>query len=136
MDIQEVSSDQDREHAVTILKQLWTSSDSSEMMEWTDEDDYTLFGGYVDGKLVAVAGVMIGDFLHHTSHCWIYDLVVDESYRGNGYGEHLIRFVEEWAKSNDCDIVSLASPSEKEEVHRYYEQFGFQKWGYIIEKEL
>lgn len=105
-------------------------------MEWTADDEYHLFGGFVKGEIVGVAGVLFKHVLHHTRHTWFYDLVVDESQRELGYGTSLVKFVEEWADERGCEYVALASPLSKDGTHQYYENQNYEKWGYIIEKEL
>jgi GNAT superfamily N-acetyltransferase len=136
MEIRELTEERDRRKAVPILRQLWSDADPDDVLEWTAAEEYRLFGGSVAGELVGVAGVFVGHFLHHTRHIWLYDLVVDESRRGNGYGTSLLEFVEEWAEENGCEYVALASPLAKEGVHRYYGDRGYEKWGYVIEKRL
>ncbi|NGM69471.1 GNAT family N-acetyltransferase [Natronolimnobius sp. AArcel1] len=136
MDIRALSSDADRRLAVPILQQLWTDKSPAEIMAWTAQEAYTLIGGFVDGELIAVAGVRIDDFLHHTRHAWLYDFVVDEPSRGEGYGTALLEYVEEWASSNECDVIGLASPLAKSQEHQYYTAREYDKWGYVLEKEL
>jgi GNAT superfamily N-acetyltransferase len=40
----------------------------------------------------------VSTLLHHRRHAWLYDLVVDEPVRGEGYGSTMLLFVEEWAE--------------------------------------
>lgn len=87
------------------------------MLEWTADDEYHLFGGFVERELVGVAGVLLPHVLHHTRHAWLYDLVVDEPQRENGYGTALVEFVERWADERGCEYVALASPATKDGVH-------------------
>lgn len=136
MNIRELTSRDERREAVPLLRQLWTDADPSDVLEWTAEEEYRLFGGFVGDELVGVAGVLVGHLLHHARHAWLYDLVVDRPHRGDGHGTALLQFVEEWAAERDCRYVALASPLAKEEVHQYYERREYERWGYVIEKEL
>jgi len=136
MEIREVTDEAERRKAVPILRQLWSDADPDEVLEWTADDDYHLFGGFVEGELVGVAGVLVKGMLHHARHAWLYDLVVDEARREEGYGTALLEFVEEWAEKWGCESVALASPLAKEATHRYYENRDYEKWGYVIEKRL
>ena len=77
------------------------------------EERYRAFGGFVDG-----------------------DLVVDEPRRGEGYGSELVAFVEAWAAERNCESVALASPLGKAAIQGYYERRDYEKWGYVVEKEL
>jgi len=136
MEIRELIDESDREDAAPILKQLWTDRDREEILTWTAEDDYYLFGAFEDSTLLGVAGVRIDDFLHHQHHVWLYDFVVDEPRRGEGIGTALLEHVESWAIEHDCESVALASPLDGEAVHEYYGKRGFEKWGYVFETEL
>ncbi|RQG91153.1 GNAT family N-acetyltransferase [Natrarchaeobius halalkaliphilus] len=136
MTIRTLADESERDAAVAILRQLWSDADPEDILEWTENDDYHLFGRFEDDELVGVAGVLVRDVLHHACHAWLYDLVVDEPRRGEGHGSALIEFVEEWAADNDCEYVALASPLEKADVHQYYEDREYERWGYVIEKPL
>lgn len=136
VDIRELTEESERREAVPILRQLWSDTAPDDVLEWTADDEYHLFGGFVDGSLVGVAGVLVQHVLHHTRHAWLYDLVVDESRRERGHGTRLVEFVEEWAEENGCESVALASPLAKAEVQQYYDNRNYETWGYIIEKRL
>lgn len=136
MEIRELTDEDERRKAVPVLRQLWSDTEPDEVLTWTADEEYHLFGCFVDDELVGVAGVLVKDVLHHSRHVWFYDLVVDEPKRGQGYGTALIEFVEEWGDERDCEYVALASPREKESTHEYYENRDYEKWGYVIEKEL
>ncbi|GGN96382.1 GNAT family N-acetyltransferase [Haloarcula pellucida] len=136
MEIRELTDEAERREAVPILRQLWSDVDPTDILEWTADDDYHLFGGFVDGELVGVAGVLVKHVLHHARHAWLYDLVVDEPQRTEGYGTSLVEFVEQWATDKGCEYIALASPLAKEDVHRYYTNRNYKRWGYVIEKPL
>ncbi|KAB1198535.1 MULTISPECIES: GNAT family N-acetyltransferase [Haloferax] len=136
MEIRELTTETRRREAVPILRQLWSDTEPDDVLEWIGDDEYSLFGGFVDGELVGVAGVLVTHLLHHSRHAWLYDLVVDESHRSEGYGTLLVEFIEQWADERECEYVILASPREKERVHQYYQNQNYERWGYVIEKEL
>ncbi|WP_267641445.1 GNAT family N-acetyltransferase [Haloarchaeobius amylolyticus] len=136
MPIRELTTEAERREAVPILRQLWADERPKDVLDWTGADDYHLFGQYADEELVGVAGVLVRQVLHHDRHAWLYDLVVDEAHRGAGHGRALVRFVEDWAREQDCAHVALASPLAKEGVHEYYEEMDYERWGYVIEKSL
>ena len=136
MDIRELTGETERREAVPILQQLWSDVPPEDVVEWTDEEDYHLFGGFVGGELIAVAGVLVRHVLHHARHAWLYDLVVDERHRSEGHGTELVGFVEGWADERDCEAVALASPLAKDRAHQHYENQGYEKWGYVVEKQL
>lgn len=136
MEIRALTDEAERREAVPILRQLWSDAERDEILEWTADDEYFLFGGFVEGELIGIAGVLDKEFLHHTRHAWLYDLVVDESRREEGHGTALLEFVEQWANERECEYVALASPLTKEGVHQYYEDLNYEKWGFVIEKQI
>ncbi|AHG04941.1 GCN5 family acetyltransferase [Halobacterium sp. DL1] len=132
----ELTSEADRRDAVPILRQLWSDRDADGVLAWTADDDYRLFGRYVDDDLVAVAGVAVQSLLHHRRGAWLLDLVVDEPRRGEGYGPAILEFVESWAREQGCEYLALASPLDKEGVHEFYDGQGYEQWGYVVEATL
>jgi GNAT superfamily N-acetyltransferase len=136
MEIRELTDEGERDEAVPILRQLWGDTDPDDVLEWTADDEYYLFGAFAEDELVGVAGVRVEQFLHHARHAWLYDLVVNEPQRAEGYGTALVKFVEQWAEERGCEYVALASPLAKRDVHQYYENRNYEKWGYVIEKQL
>jgi len=115
---------------------LWDHETPEEVFKWTGDDDYYLFGGFVDDELVAVAGVLERHVLHHVQHAWLYDLVVDDPERGQGCGAAIVNHVEAWAVDRGCEYVALASPFGNETAHVFYESIDYEKWGHVTEKEL
>ena len=136
MEVRELTDECERRSAVPILRQLWSDADPEEVLQWTGDAEYHLFGGFVDEELVGVAGVVVTELLHHERHAWLSDLVVDEPRRGEGHGTSLVEFVERWAADEDCAVVALASPLGKDDVHQYYEGLEYDRWGYVKEKRL
>ena len=136
MSVDQLETDAEWDAAIPILRQLWTDADPAWIRSWSDEDDYRLFGIYADGILVGVAGISIQRVLHHARHAWIHDFVIDEDRRGEGFGEELLSFVEEWAREQDCEYVALALRDGNDDARRFYEESGMAQWGEIIEKEL
>ena len=136
MEIRELETGDERREAVPVLRELWSGKEPAEVLAWTGEDDYHLFGGYVEGELVGVAGALVAGVLHHARHAWLYDLVVVEPRRGEGYGRELVGFVEDWARERDCESVALASPLDREGTHEFYDALDYEQWGYVVEKGL
>ncbi|WP_232703200.1 GNAT family N-acetyltransferase [Halobacterium wangiae] len=132
----ELTDEADRRDAVPLLRQLWTDRDPEDVLGWTGDDEYRLFGRYVDDELVAVAGVQVQSLLHHRRGAWLLDLVVDDPRRGEGHGAEMLAFVESWAGERDCEYVALASPLGKDGVHEFYDDQNYEQWGYVVETDL
>ena len=103
-----------------------------------DESGYQLFAlrDGPDDEIRALAGIVVQTNLYHGKHAWVQDLVVDEPYRGEGYGTTVLAWVEEWAEERDCSCFELASGLWRDEAHRFYEQVGMEKYCYTFKKDL
>jgi len=58
----------------------------------------------------------------------IEDVVVEESMRGNGIGEELIRHALRVARDSGADGVALTSNPKREAANRLYQRLGFKIW--------
>ena len=160
--IEELETEAEWTAALPILRQLWTDADEAFVRSWADEEGYRLFGLYVEGesaascaadspegddravadspergdRLVAVAGISVQRVVHHARHAWVHDFVVDEDYRGQGYGAELLSFVKSWARDRDCEYVELAVVDGNDAALDFYESEGMERWGYVVETEL
>lgn len=90
-----------------------------------------------DGRLIAAAGIELCVNLYHGRHVWVYDLVTDEHVRSRGVGQLLLRHVEDFARTNGCERVSLASGLVRTEAHRFYqERMGYDRVSYLFTHPL
>ena len=57
----------------------------------------------------------------------VENVVVDEGYRGKGFGKQLMNGLIEAAKKKGVGYLELTSGPEKQSAHRMYESLGFKK---------
>lgn len=90
--------------------------------------DYALFVAKSDeGKVKGWAQVNKGSkSLLIANHAELAVLVVDEQCRSQGIGKLLLQEVENWAKKNRINRISLSSNSKRTEAHRFYIREGFE----------
>lgn len=136
MPIRELTTDEDWDRAVPILRELWTDAEPSFVRSWREDPEYHLLGLPVDGTLVGIAGVSIQRVMHHRRHAWVHDFVVREGRRGEGHGSDLLAGVEAWADERDCEYVALAVREGNEVAEAFYESSGLTAWGTVYEREL
>lgn len=140
--LRELTTDEEWDRAVQILRQLWSHREEADVRSWHEETDYRPFGWYVDDAdeeaetLVAVAGVYVQTVLHHERSLWVHDFVVDEAHRGEGHGAVLLEALERWGDERDCGHVALACVADNDEAARFYEHVGMEAFGTIYETEL
>jgi ribosomal protein S18 acetylase RimI-like enzyme len=67
---------------------------------------------------------------------WIYDLVVEEAFRGRGYGESALLRAEEQARSRGLDRVELHVFGHNHGARRLYERMGYLPTSITMGKDL
>ena len=85
-------------------------------------DGYEMIGGFLDGRLVALAGVRPGHTLSRGEHVFVDDLVTDESHRGEGHGRAMLVWVAARAHAAGVPRVYLDSRAT---AKTFYEGVGF-----------
>ncbi|MCX6076485.1 MAG: GNAT family N-acetyltransferase [Campylobacterales bacterium] len=98
--------------------------------------DYKMFGIMEGEKLITYAGASVQTNLYHKRHLYIFDLVTDEKHRGKKYGEMMLEYLSDYAKTNMCKNIVLSSGFARESAHRFYEKNQFEKVSYIFLKSL
>lgn len=67
--------------------------------------------------------------LHAEPFGLIEDVFVEEKYRGSGVGTKLVQEAVEEAKKIGCYKLIATSRNSREEIHIWYEKFGFKNHG-------
>ncbi|MBI2765345.1 MAG: GNAT family N-acetyltransferase [Chloroflexi bacterium] len=77
--------------------------------------------------VVGTVTVVIVPNLTHNATPWaqLENMVVDETRRGKGVGQQLLRAAVDLAWEAGCYKVQLQSANEREDAHRFYAAFGF-----------
>lgn len=75
-----------------------------------------------DSQVVGVVGFCISECLAWGQFLYVYDLVIDEAARSQGYGQHLLQWLIEFAKHHDCKQLHLDSGVQRFDAHRFYLQ--------------
>lgn len=63
---------------------------------------------------------------------YVYAMVVDEKYRGKGFGTMLMKEAIAMAKRQGLKRVELDSGFPREKAHKFYEKLGFEKRAYLF----
>jgi len=64
------------------------------------------------------------------------DLFVKEEFRRDGMGSDLVKFAIMEAKRYNCYKIIATSRNEREDVHKFYEKLGFEKYGFEFRMNL
>ncbi|MDZ4278232.1 MAG: GNAT family N-acetyltransferase, partial [Dehalococcoidia bacterium] len=81
-----------------------------------------------NGRIVGGASLIIIPNLSRQGRPWalVENVVVDETERGSGFGELLLRHALEEARRAGCYKLSLTSNRARKDAHRFYERLGFK----------
>src|SRR5205823_10852007 len=86
------------------------------------QDGYRLIGGFVAGRLVALAGYRIARTLSRGPHLFVDDLVTAPVDQGKGYGQAMLRHLAAIARKLNLPRIWLDS---RDTAKTFYEQTGF-----------
>ncbi len=69
-------------------------------------------------------------------YLWVAEFAIDSKHQGKGFGKQALRFIEDFARKNNFNVLYLAA-NIKEKAFKIYEKYGFKKtnW-FFMEKEL
>ena len=85
-------------------------------------DGYRLYGGYEEGRLVALAGVRRSHTLSRGEHLFVDDLVTDERARGRGHGRTMLEWLGFQAAGQGIPRIYLDSRAA---AKGFYERIGY-----------
>ena len=85
-----------------------------------EQSRYTLIYADVGGDPVACAGFRISEWLAWGKTLYVDDLICLESHRGKGSAEALMRWMEEYARAQQCAEFHLDSGTFRLPAHRFY----------------
>ena len=72
-------------------------------------------------RLVGLASVYVDlETIRFGRRCWLEDLVVTASRRGQGIGRRLLDAAGAWAREHRCTHLGLVSAAARGDAHRFY----------------
>ncbi|MFE7083516.1 GNAT family N-acetyltransferase [Priestia megaterium] len=126
--------------AFPIVNQLRTDLTEQsylELLKQMKQSGYKLFALYKERSIVTVAGISLQINFYNKKYVFVYDLITDTEHRSKGYGYKLLRYIDEWAKSNGAKYIALESGIQRIDAHKFYEEkLNYEKWCYSFRKPL
>ena len=76
-----------------------------------------------------IAGMLTVGIYHSPTggKAWIEDVVVDESFRGQGLSKLLVAYAIEFTKSKQIPLLMLTSNSKRVAANKLYQTMGFER---------
>jgi GNAT superfamily N-acetyltransferase len=117
-------SDQDIDSTFDILKQLRPQLNKNNyvpLIKHLKADyHYHLILLREAQEVCAVAGFRINENLVSGKHIYIDDLVTDQKHRSKGFGNALLNWITDYAKTLECLELHLDSGIQRHAAHRFY----------------
>ncbi|MEO0968743.1 MAG: GNAT family N-acetyltransferase [Cyanobacteria bacterium J06639_18] len=140
LEIQEIKSHKEFQEAFGVMSELRQDLDRETylgLLPSMIQGGYRLFALRDTGVIVSLAGLAIITNFYYGRHVWVYDLVTTSKVRSKGYGRHLMEFIEEFARQENCKVVALSSGFERKDAHRFYEErMNYEKHAYAFKKSV
>jgi GNAT superfamily N-acetyltransferase len=89
-----------------------------------------------EGEIVALGGFRLMNILWSGRTMYVDDLVVDAAVRSRGFGEKIVRWLEDLAKAEGCATFSLDSGTHREDAHSFYFRMGLRISDFHFQKKL
>ena len=128
MRISVVSSDEELRATWDVMRQLRPHLSREEYVSMAGSmaaEGYRVAAGWVDERVVVVAGFRFMTMLYVGKLLYLDDLVTDDAGRSHGYGKAMLDWLKQQARENGCAELQLISHTKREGAHRFYFREGF-----------
>jgi ribosomal protein S18 acetylase RimI-like enzyme len=100
--------------------------------------DYALYVAEIDGEIVGSFALLVMDNLGHLGapSAIIEDVVVAPAAQGRGIGQAMMEFARQKGMEKRCYKLVLSSNAKRERAHKFYEQLGYERYGYCFRLDL
>lgn len=123
MKVQLVTSEEELDRVGAVLLQLrpqYALDSLKAQIQLQQESGYQLAYVMSGGRVLCVAGFVVGQKLAWGKHIYIDDLVTHEGHRSSGAGTYLVNWLKEYAKEIGCGQLHLDSGIQRFPAHRFY----------------
>ena len=137
------ASEEDFSSVFPLFKQLWPGKPLDEkalnlvfkrgILSTSDE----LFCAAIRGEIIGFcAYAVVNNLWQEGCISYMYAMVVDEKYRGQGIGKALINEAIADSRMKGLKRMELDSAFHREKAHLFYEKLGFEKRAYLFSYSL
>ncbi len=113
------------EETEELVKKLDASAKIEEFNIYTAQLNGYVSRKYDGEKLIGLGWIFPRQTLLR-KQAVIEDMIVDENYRGKGYGKEIVLDLIRWAKENGVEIIELTSNPKRIAANELYKKVGFR----------
>jgi GNAT superfamily N-acetyltransferase len=121
---------QDYARIAELAGQLTYSSSADEISKRFDgmrrSDENAVFVAQLGSELAGWLAVFVYRVVEADARAEISGFVVDERFRSQRIGMHLLARAERWAREKGCHAIGLRSNVIRARAHAFYERHGYQ----------
>jgi GNAT superfamily N-acetyltransferase len=89
-------------------------------------NEHAVFVAQLGGEIAGWLAVFVYRVVEADARAEISGFVVDERYRSQRVGMHLLARAERWAREKGCRTIGLRSNVIRDRAHAFYERHGYQ----------
>lgn len=127
------------ERCYPVMHQLRTALTLEEFVQRVQlqqAEGYSLAFLEHEGQVVALAGFRLMNVLWSGKTLYVDDLVTDARQRSRGFGEQMMRWLEQHAREQGCETFALDSGTHRNETHAFYFRMGLRIVDFHFAKQL
>lgn len=128
------AKESDFESILILLNQLWPNHKFSKKKTQTTFFKTLKMNNIINlvlkkqDKIIGFASIKFSDDLYEQGKIgFLSELIIDESFRGQGFGTELLREIISQSKKNGCVKIQLITAFRRKRAHKFYESLGFDK---------
>lgn len=135
------ATEKDFEEVYSLLEQLWPNKEldkSALKSVYTNglRTDELLCLVYKNELIGFCAYAIVNNLWQAGEISYMYAMVVDEKYRGKGFGTLLIKEAIKDSKNRGLKRLELDSGFHREKAHEFYIKLGFEKRAFLFSHPL
>ena len=135
------AADGDAPSLASLLGQLGYSADARDLprrlARLAQRGSAVAFVAELEGRVVGVATAHAFASIHaERDVAWLTTLVVAQDARQRGVGRALVAAAEEWARTHQCQRLSVTTALQRDDAHAFYDRLGYEHNGRRYTKAL
>ena len=97
---------------------------------------YRMVAVFDEGICVGLSGIWVATKIYSGRYLELDNVVVADTHRSKGIGKLLCDYIENFARTEGCEMLMLDAYLENEKAHAFYEREGFTRRGYHFLKKI